>query len=89
VKPSETETCEAREGDIWASKDENHLVVSILCDPMDCSPPGSSIHGILQARRLECVVILLSRGSSQPMDQTYMSYIADGFFTTEPPGKPW
>ena len=35
-----------------------------LCDPMDCSPPGSSVHGILQARVLEWVVISFSRGSS-------------------------
>ena len=37
-----------------------------LCDPMDCSPPGSSAHGILQARVLEWVAILFSRGPSQP-----------------------
>ena len=42
-----------------------------LCDPMDCSPPGSSVHGILQARILEWVVISFSRGSSQPRDQTW------------------
>ena len=36
-----------------------------LCDPMDCSQPGSSVHGILQARILEWVVMLSSRGSSQ------------------------
>ena len=39
-----------------------------LCDPMDCSPPGSSVHGILQARILEWVAISFSRGSSQPRD---------------------
>ena len=39
-----------------------------LCDPMDCSPPGSSVHGILQARMLEWVAIPLSRGSSRPRD---------------------
>ena len=37
-----------------------------LCDPMDCSPAGSSVHGILQARILEWVAISFSRGSSQP-----------------------
>ena len=37
-----------------------------LCDPLDCSPPGSSVHGILQARILEWVVISFSRGSSRP-----------------------
>ena len=44
-----------------------------LCDPMDCSPPGSSVHGILQARILEWVAIPFSRGSSQPRDQTQVS----------------
>ena len=39
-----------------------------LCDPVDCSPPGSSIHGILQARIPEWVAIPFSRGSSQPRD---------------------
>ena len=42
----------------------------ILCDPMDCSPPGSSVHGILQARILEWVAIPFSRGSFQPRDWT-------------------
>ena len=45
-----------------------------LCDPMDCSPPGSYVHGILQARILEWVTIPSSRGSSQPRDQTCNSY---------------
>ena len=39
-----------------------------LCDPMDCSPPGSSVRGILQARILEWVAMPSSRGSSQPRD---------------------
>ena len=39
-----------------------------LCDPMDCSPPGSSVYGILQARILEWVAIASSRGSSRPRD---------------------
>ena len=38
----------------------------ILCDPMDCNPPGSSVHGILQARILKWVAISFSRGSSGP-----------------------
>ena len=46
-----------------------------LCNPMDCSPPGSSVHGILQARRLEWVAMLFSRGSSQPRNQTCISYV--------------
>jgi len=53
----------------------------------DCSPPGSSVHGILQARMLEWVAISFARGS-QPRDQTHVSCLAGGFFTTEPPGKP-
>ena len=39
-----------------------------LCDPLDCSPSGSSVHGILQARILEWVAMIFSRGSSQPRD---------------------
>ena len=48
----------------------------VLCNPTDCSPPGSSVHGILQARILEWVAIALSRESSQPRDQTQVSCIA-------------
>ena len=61
-----------------------------ICDPMDYT-----VHGILQARILEWVAIPFSRGSSQPRDQTQVSRIAGGFFTSwvlkeapEPPGKP-
>ena len=50
-----------------------------FCDPMDCSP-GSSVHGILQARILEWVAMPSSRGSSQPRDRTQVSHIAGGFF---------
>ena len=58
-----------------------------LCDPMDYSLPGSSVHGILQARILEWVAMPSSRGSSQPWDRTQDSYVflpalAGGFFTT-------
>ena len=52
-----------------------------LCDPMNCSPPGSSSHGILQARILEWVAIPFSRGSSQPRDRTPVSHTAGRFFT--------
>ena len=51
-----------------------------LCDPMNYSPPGSSVHGIFQARILEWVAIPFSRGSSQPRDQTHISCIAGRFF---------
>ena len=49
----------------------SHSVVSFVTS-MDCSPPGSSAHGILQARILEWAGILFSRGSFQPRDQTYI-----------------
>ena len=55
---------------------------------MDCSPPGSSVHGIIQARTLEWVGVSFSRGSSPPRDQTHISCLAGRFFTTESPGKP-
>ena len=51
-----------------------------LCDHMDCSPPGSSVHEILQARVLEWVA-MPSKGSSQPRDQTWISCTASRFFT--------
>ena len=51
-----------------------------LCNPMDCSPPRSSVHGILQARILEWVAMPSSRGSSQPRDQACVSHVAGGFF---------
>ena len=52
-----------------------------LCDPINCSPPGSSVHGILQVRILECVAMPSSRGSSQPRAWTQVSRTAGGFFT--------
>ena len=55
---------------------------------MDCSPPGSSVHGIFQARILEWVAISSSRGTSQSGNQTRISCMAGGFFTTDPPGNP-
>ena len=51
-----------------------------LCDPVDCSPPGSSVHGFLQARILEWIVISFSRESSRPRDRTHVSRIADRHF---------
>lgn len=59
-----------------------------LCDPVDCSPPGSSVRGILQARILEWVAISFSRESSQIRNRTVFSALAGRFLTTEPPGKP-
>ena len=55
-----------------------------LSDPMDCSPPGSSIYGILHARILEWVAIPFSRGSSKPMSPALQ---VDSLLS-EPPGEP-
>ena len=52
-----------------------------LCDPTDCSLPGSSVHGIFQAIVLELIAISFSRGSSWPRDWTWVSCIAGRFFT--------
>ena len=52
-----------------------------LCDPMDCSPPGSSVQGILQVRILECIAISFSRGFSWPRDWAWVSCIAGRLFT--------
>ena len=61
-----------------------------LCDPMDCGPPGSSVHGILQARILEWVAISFSRGSSQLRDQIPRSpALQADYLPSEPPGKPF
>ena len=52
-----------------------------LCNHTDCSPPGSSVHGIFQTRMLEWISIPFSKGSSQPRNQTWVSCIADRLFT--------
>ena len=52
-----------------------------LCDSMDCTLPGSSVHEILQARTLEWVAVPFSKGSSKSRDGTQVSRIADKFFT--------
>ena len=82
-------------GQVWKSKWNRHfldvwfacvcfLVTQLyltLCDPMDCSPPGSSIHGIFQVKVLEWIAIGFSRGSSQPRDGTWVSRIVGRRFT--------
>ena len=60
---------------LWKHSSEVAQSCPILCDPMDWSLPGSSIHGIFQARVLEWVAISFSRGSSQPRDRTQVSRI--------------
>ena len=63
-----------------------------LCNLMDCSPPGSSVHEIFQARILEQTAISSSRGSFWPRDGTHISAFSASaggrFFTTAPPGRP-
>ena len=56
-----------------------------LCDPMDCSLPGFSVHGIFQARVLEWVAISFSRGSSQPRDRIGSPTLEADALPTEPP----
>ena len=63
------------------SESEVDQLCPTLCNPMDCSLPDSSVHGIFQARVLEWIAISSSRGSSQPRDQTQVSHIAGRFFT--------
>ena len=67
-----------------------HLLQSYLslCDPVDCSPPGSILHGILQARILEWVAIPFSKGSFQPRDRTGSPTLQGDSLLSEPPGKP-
>ena len=62
-------------------------LVQLFCDSMDCSPAGSSVHGISPVTTLERVTISFCRGSFQPREQTCVSCSAGRFFTTEPPGR--
>ena len=68
-------------GPLWCLVSQSRLTV---CNPMDCSPPGSSVHGILQASILGWIAMPSSRGSSQPRDQTQVSYMAGRFLY-----QPW
>ena len=65
----------------WHPESEVAQSYPTLYDPMDCSPPGSYIHGIFQARILEWVAISFSRGSSRPRDRTRVSHIVGRLFT--------
>ena len=77
-------------GGVKSNNQEVNMIISIclvtqlcptLCDPMDCSPPGSSVHGTFQARILEWVAIPFSGRSSRPRDGTQVSWIASRWFT--------
>ena len=60
-----------------------------LCDPVDCSLPGSTVHGVFQARILESVATSFSRESSQPSNRTQVSCIAGRFFILWASGEVW
>ena len=62
--------------------------VQLFCNPVDCSPPGSSVHGISQARIQEWVAISFSRDLPDPGIELVSPTLAGRFFTTELPGKP-
>ena len=73
----------------WSTEEGGVCLVAqsclTLCDPMGCSPPGSSVHGILQARILEWVAISFSRGSSRPRDQIRSPALQADTLISEPP----
>ena len=78
---------------VWGGKQPLYLVVVLvaqsclaLCEPMECSPPVSSVHGIFQASTLESVAIPFFRETSQPRDQTGVSCTAVDSLPFEPPG---
>ena len=75
---TEAEDTKKRWQEYTESESESEVAQSCptLCVPMDCSPPGSSVHGIFQARILEWVAISSSRGSSQVRDQTCISCVS-------------
>ena len=64
------------------------LVTPTLCDSMDCRPPGSSVHRILQPRILESVAMSFSRGSSQPRNQTLSPALQADSLPTSHEGSP-
>ena len=73
---------------IWALHAQVPQLCLTLCDPVDSTLPGSSVHEIPQARTLEWVVMFSSSRSSQPRDQTCIFCIANRLLTTQPLGKP-
>ena len=66
---------------LWYNESEVAQLCLTLCNPVDCSPPGFSVHGVFQARILEWVAISFSRASSPPRDRTQVSCIGGRCFT--------
>ena len=80
----------SRPGTLACLRAKSFKSCPILCDPVDCSPSGSSVHGTLQARRVEWVAVPSSRGSSQPRGRTHVSCLQHwqaGSLPLAPPGK--
>ena len=82
---SKTQLCSS--SCVWKNESEVTQSCLTLCDPVDCSLPGSSVHGIFIARGLKWVAISFSSGSSQPRDQTQVSHIVADSLPSEPLGK--
>ena len=81
---SYTMVCWQKANCVWWMDRTMHVCAQsclTLCDPVDCKPPGSSVQGILQARILEWVSMLSSRGSSQPRIEPTSPVLAGRFFT--------
>ena len=83
-----TITYTVRQSERSKSESVSRKLCPALCNPMDCSPPGSSVHGILQARLLEWVVIPFSRGSSQLRIELSSPALQADSSPSKPPGKP-
>ena len=76
--------------DTWQALSYTHMHAQLcpaLCDPINCSPPGSSVHGIAQPGIPEWAAISFSRESSWPRDWTHISCTGRRILTSEPPGK--
>ena len=76
---------------MYTYKGESEVAQSslTLCDPTDCSLPGSSVHGIFQARLLVWVAVSFSRGSSRLREQTWSPAFQEDSLPSEPPGNPF
>ena len=72
---------------IYATAAKSLQLCTTLCNPLDFNPPGSSIHGILQVRILECVAIPFSRKSFWPRDQNWVSGMQADSLQSEPSGS--
>ena len=74
----------------YSSRSHNWIivVVRVFCNPMDCSPRGSSVHGFFQARILKRIAISISGDVPNPEIESMSPALIGEFFITKPPGKP-